>query len=158
MVLFGLPIALLLQESPLMKLSFLLGDWESKETTKGPDGKDLTFTLKGKNRWILDGTTLRIEESFEIPGVGKFENLILMTYDARDKVYRAWWFTNRGAKPVEFSGKFTDANFELAGERLRINYKPTGDGTYDATLEVLREGKWESQTVAKYRRTAKVSG
>jgi hypothetical protein len=162
MSLFAPLLALILTDDPpLKKLDFLLGDWESKESATGADGTKVDFTLKGTNRWVLDGTYLRIEESFEIPGRGKQENLIMMTYDARDKAYRAWWYTKGAGKPIEFTGAFVEKDFQLTSEAkapypaLRVTYKLVTDGRYDATLEVGNDGKWRVQTVAGYRRTKK---
>lgn len=151
----------LIQDQPIKKLEFLAGDWQSTESASNPDGTKTEFKLTGTNRWIFDGKALRIEESFEIPGTGKFENLILMNYDEREKVYRAWWFTNRSAKPLEFTGAFVDKTFVLTtvdrkpAPNLRITYKNITDAKFDASLEVERDGKWAMQTVAEYKRVKK---
>ena len=138
----------------LKRLAFLEGKWESHETAKGPDGKDVPFTLKGNNSWILEGTCLQIDESFEVPGAGKLANHILMTFDKRDKLYHVWWFTNSSAVPITFTGDWVEKDLVLTGERLRILYHPLEAGHYKAELEVKRGEKWERQTVAEYKKTS----
>lgn len=160
MTTFFLAFSAVLQDQPIKKLEFLVGDWQSKEEATSPDGKKTEFTLDGTNRWIFDGNALKIEESFQVPGVGKFENLILMTYDTRDKTYRAWWYTNRSPKPIEFTGDFVEKNFVLttvsgSTPKLRVTYKNIGSDKFDAALEVDRQDKWVTQTVATYTRKKK---
>lgn len=151
-------LAALTQPSPLERLDFLSGDWDSKEVTSRADGSKVEFTLRGKNRWTLRKTFMRIEETFELPGQGPQENLILMTYDARDKVYRAWWYHAAGPKPLEFTGTFADGLLTLTTDPpppaspLRITYRPKAPGHFDATLEVRIDGKWTERTRAIYTR------
>lgn len=141
-------------DTPLQWLSFLEGKWESHETAKGADGKDVPFTLKGNNRWILEHTCLQIDEAFEVPGDGKFANHILMFYDKRDAKYHVWWFTNSSPAPITFVGDWQDKDLVLTGERLRILYHPLEAGHYKAELELKRGDKWETQTVAEYKQAS----
>jgi hypothetical protein len=145
-------------QDSLDRLNFLEGRWESHEVAKGADGKDVPFTLTGTNTWILEHRFLQIDESFAVPGDGKFANHILMTFDERAKEYRAWWYTNQSARPIEFTGKWTGEKelewTDVAG-RLRILYRPESDGKLSAELDVMRNDKWEVQTTAHYQRTSK---
>jgi len=141
-------------DDPLKRLSFLEGEWESKETTKGADGKEIPFTLKGKNTWILDSKYLQIDEAFEVTGEGKFANHILMTFDKGLKKYRAWWFTSRGSQPLTFTADWMEKDFVLSDERgrLRITYHPLEAGHYKADVAVKRGEEWVTQTTAEYKR------
>lgn len=145
----------------LSKLSVLLGKWESHEESTGPDGKSTKFVLQGTNTWVLNGKFLQIKEEFEIPGVGKIENLILMGFDPKAKRYHAWWYTSNAPVPIEFEGDFDGKNFTLTtvGDTgrppLRIRYDFLEDGHYKAVLEVKREDAWKLATEAEYKRTAK---
>jgi len=142
---------------PLNGLEFLLGNWESKEKTKGQDGKEIEFTLKGKNARTLDGRYLEIKEEFEIAGAGKFANLILMTFDPRLGKHRAWWFSNRSRAPIAFTAVKTEKNFVMTSDddRMRITYDILGDGHYKAVVDIKQADKWEPTTFAEYRRTSK---
>jgi len=137
------------------RLSFLEGNWESKETTQSPDGKPIDFTLAGTNKWILDGEYLQIDEAFEIPGAGKFSNHILMTFDKRDSVYRAWWYSSRSPRPTTFAGKWDekgDLKLDDEAGRVRIVYHPLEPGHYTAQLLVKDGETYRERTVADYRR------
>jgi len=138
-------------------LTFLVGEWTSHETTKGRDGKEVPFDLKGKNAWILEGNFLQMDESFEVPGEGKFSNHILLSYDKAAKTYRAWWFASSNAKPLVFTGFRTEKTFVLSQEegRLRISYDLLEDGHYKARLEGKRGDEWSLLTEAEYHRTRK---
>jgi hypothetical protein len=140
---------------PMKELSVLLGNWESKETTKGPDDKEVEFTLKGKNSMILDNRCLQIDEAFEVSG-RKFANHILMNYDPRIKKYRIFWFTNGRSLPHTFTGVKVDKQYVLTSddERMRITYNFLEDGHYKAEVAMKNEDKWEPHTVAEYRRTS----
>lgn len=117
----------------------------------------MEFTLHGKNDWALGGTALRIEESFELPS-GTVHNFIVMTYDAREKAYLAYWFTNSSPRPMSFKGTFEGENLVLVidkapgaiGADLRITYKPQSASVIDATLEIKDGDKYVVRTVAKY--------
>lgn len=136
-------------------LKFLLGDWTSHETTKGADGKEIPFDLKGTNTWVLEGTALQMDESFEVPGQGKFSNKFLLSYDKGAKLYRAWWFSSSSPKPLVFSGQRTEKAFVLTQEdgRLRISYDLLEEGHYKAIVEVKRSDTWALLTEAEYRRS-----
>lgn len=141
---------------PLARLHFLDGNWESKETTQGPDGKEIPFTLVGKNSWTLNDRYLQIDEALDVPGMGKFSNHILMTFDAKAKVYRAWWFSNSAPQPQVFTGKFGDTDFVLTDTagKMRITYHPLEAGHYKADVALRRSEKWEQITTAEYHRTS----
>lgn len=139
----------------LQGLAFLTGEWTSHETTKDRQGKEQPFDLKGKNVWILEGTFLQMDESFEVPGDGKFGNHILLTFDKGAKKYRGWWFTNSSPQPLTFTGERAEKTFVLTQEagRIRISYDLLEDGHYRAKLEVKRGDNWQTETEAEYRRT-----
>jgi len=136
-------------------LKFLVGEWTSHETTKGSDGKEIPFDLKGKNTWVLEGTTLQMDENFEVPGQGKFSNKILLSYDKGAKQYRAWWFSSSSPRPLVFTGQRTEKAFVLSQEegKLRISYDLLEDGHYKAIVEVKRNDNWTLLTEAEYRRS-----
>lgn len=142
------------------RLSFLLGNWTSEEKVTPPGGQPFTFTLDGKNEWAAGERFLKIEESFKLPNGSTRHNLILMTYDDADKRYVAWWYTSTSPKPIVFGGSFSEGKFVLLSEpdpklpvaRLRITYAPKTESEIDATLEVETQGKFETRTVAKYRK------
>lgn len=144
----------------LASLDWLLGTWESKETSYSPDGKETSFTLKGKNTRALAGRYLKIEESFSLPGAGAMENLILIGYDPRAKEFQANWYSSNENTPTLFKGGWKDKDFVLSSAAipgrpsLRIVYHPLESGHYRAELEVLRADKWEIATRAEYRRVA----
>lgn len=132
------------------------GEWESHETTKGASGKEMPFVLKGKNRWILEGRFLQIDESFKVEGT-KYANHILMTFDEAAKKYRLWWFSNGSSNPIVFTGERADQSLTMVQDagRLRIRYDFVKDGRYKAKLEVKRGEEWTEQTVAEYVRKKK---
>lgn len=141
---------------PMDGLAFLLGDWESHETTKGPEG-EVPFTLKGRNRMVMEESCLQIDESFEVPKAGKFANHILMTFDPRISKFRAYWFTNRRPTPIQLTGERTEKTFvlnEVEG-KFRIRYDLLEDGHYKAVVEAKQGDEWAKQTEAEYRRTGK---
>jgi hypothetical protein len=143
-------------EDPMKGLSFLLGKWESHEKTKGPDGKEIAFSLKGTNALILDGKCLQIDEAFEIEGK-KYANHILMTPDpsAAGK-YRVWWYSaSAPSRPLVFTGVRSGQKFVLTSDndRMRITYDVKKDGEYSAVVDVKRGDAWEATTTAEYKRT-----
>lgn len=100
---------------------------------------------------------LQIIESFEIPGAGTRHNHILMGYDAREKKYTTYWFTNGSGRPIVFSGDFEGSNLVLTqsetasnAQVLRIVYRPKNEKEIDAELQVKVGDKFEPRTVAKY--------
>ncbi|AIE86777.1 DUF1579 family protein [Fimbriimonas ginsengisoli] len=142
-------------QDPMKGLAFLLGSWESKETTKGPEGKEVAFTLKGKNTLILEGRYLQIDEAFEVAEMGKFANHILFNFDPSVRKYRGYWFMNHRAQPIVFTGVLGDKQFVItdADEKLRITYDLLEPGHYKAEVAIKRDDKWEVNTTAEYRRT-----
>ncbi len=135
-------------------LSFLLGKWESKETTKGPDGREVKFDLKGTNTLTLEGKCLQIDETFEVEG-RMFANHILLTHDRGLGKYRAWWFSaSNPARPLQFTGDRQDGKFILTSDdsRMRITYNLKKEGEYHAFVDLKRGETWETVTTADYRR------
>jgi hypothetical protein len=164
-ILFALLVGHQTPISPeITKLGFLVGDWTSKERALRPGQPPVDFTLTGKNEWALGGTHLKIEETLEIPNVGKRYNLIVMTYDAQAKLYRAWWHTAGNPRPMVFTGGFDGSKLVLtsepaatgAGATLRVTYDPKSATEMDAWLEAKSGDKFEVRTEAKY--TKKASG
>lgn len=143
-------------EDPMKGLSFLLGKWESTEKSKGADGKEVSFSLKGTNTLILDGKCLQIDETFEVEGK-KYANHILMTPDPSGPgKYRAWWFhAGQPARPLLFAGIRTEGKFVLTSdnERMRITYDIKKEGEYSAVVDSKRGETWEPTTTAEYKRT-----
>lgn len=157
-----LPIAPLLPlfvhfQDPLADVAFLVGDWQSVEKTKTPDGKEVEFTLTGENRVILEGRYLQIDEQFELPDVGKLANHILITRDPRAGKLRAWWFSSRGAQPTAMVGERSGNTMTLTTEsgRMRIVYDIQSNDRYAAKVEMRRGDEWEVQTTALYTRRKK---
>ncbi|MGV3618281.1 MAG: hypothetical protein ACO1SV_23385 [Fimbriimonas sp.] len=152
---FVLPQAPQTSEDPMKGLSFLLGKWESQEKTKGQDGKEISFSLKGSNALTLDGKCLQIDENFEIAG-RRYANHILMTHDRAAGKYRIWWFSaSQPARPLVLSGVRSEDKFVLTSDddRMRITYNLKKDGEYSAVVDVKRGENWEPTTTAEYRRT-----
>ncbi len=158
----------LMQAAPIPpetgKLGFLVGEWTSKERMLRPGQPPVEFTLVGRNEWALGGTHLKIEETLEIPNVGKRYNLIVMTYDVQAKAYRAWWHSGCNPRPMVFTGAFEGDRFILttetatppSGATLRIVYAPKSPTEIDAWLEVKVGDKFEVRTEAKYTKKGKV--
>lgn len=137
----------------IKKLDFLIGDWTSVEQTTGPDGKPAEIRLTGHNEWALAKRFLQIDEQFTVGGAGDYRNHILMSYDARKKQFRAWWFTNSSPAPIEFAGEFSDDKLTLtSSSKLRIVYHDIKPTSYLAELEQEVDGKWTKRTEAKYTR------
>ncbi len=153
----GLPLQ---GQDGIKRLEFLLGEWTSEEVAYPPGRDPVHFTLQGKNEWTLGETFLRIEESFEIPGAGKRFNLILMSYDAAQKAYVAWWFSNSSPRPFAFSGGFEGAKLVFLsvtdpsrpGPSFRITYDPKSATEMDALLEVKSGEEFVRRTEAKYKK------
>lgn len=143
----------------LKGLEFLLGEWTSKEVTKGPNG-DIEFTLAGSNRWAIGGKALLIEESFKIEQ-NDYHNLVLIRPDPTTKTYRMQWNSNNAVAPMTFTGKYTSASelvFESeAGSRsaLRIVYMLGEPGHYKARLERKVGETYDIVTRAEYTRKSK---
>jgi hypothetical protein len=120
------------------RLKFYLGEWDYTETYPksafAPNGGKNTGVYTSK----LGPGGQSLINSFHSQGpVGDFEGLIVMTWDAREKAYKAYVFGNDFPGAVVETGQFEgDAlvyRFEFPAEggsvKLRNVTKVTGPGT-----------------------------
>ncbi|HEY6270253.1 MAG TPA: DUF1579 family protein [Candidatus Acidoferrum sp.] len=120
------------------RLKFYLGDWDYTETYPksafSPNGGKNTGVYSSK----LGPGGQSLVNSFHSQGpVGDFEGLIVMTWDAREKAYKAYVFGNGIPGAVVETGQFEgDAlvyRFEFPAEggsvKLRNVTRVTGPGT-----------------------------
>ncbi len=133
------------------------GEWTSKEEATRPDGSKLAFTLDGKYRRIFQGKAILMEETLNLPGGRKSENLIVLRFDAVAKKYRAVWQTDGGPEPLTFTGTATADALSLVDDKgnLKIEYQFVKDGFFKAQLLAKQGEGWRIATVAEYTRTAK---
>src|SRR5580692_4051397 len=120
------------------RLKFYLGEWDYTETYPksafSPDGGKNTGVYTSK----LGPGGNSLVNSFHSQGpIGDFEGLIVMTWDAREKAYKAYVFGNGIPGAVVETGQFEgDAlvyRFEFPAEggsvKLRNVTRVTGPGT-----------------------------
>jgi len=120
------------------RLKFYVGEWDYTETYPkspfAPNGGKNTGVYTSK----LGPGGQSIVNSFHSQGpVGDFEGLIVMTWDAREKAYKAYVFGNGIPGAVVETGQFEDGalvyRFEFPAEggsvKLRNVTRVTGPGT-----------------------------
>lgn len=106
------------------KLHFLKGDWKIHvkidPSEWGPGGEShgtASFTL-------LSGVWMHQQTQADMPGMGPFTGIGMMTWDAAKGDYVSYWFDNFGAFVAEYRGK-------VEGNKLVFT----------------RESEWEGQKV-----------
>jgi hypothetical protein len=120
------------------RLKFYLGEWDYTETYP----KSASFPNGGKNTGVytskLGPGGKSLINTFHSQGpVGDFEGLLVMTWDAREKAYKAYVFGNGFPGAVVETGQFEDDalvyRMELLGGggtvKLRNVTRVTGPGT-----------------------------
>ena len=133
------------------------GDWTSKEEAVRPDGTKVAFTLAGKNRRVFQGKAILMEETLDLPGGRKAENLIVLRFDATAKKYKAVWQTDSNPEPMTFVGTATADTLSLVEDKgnYRIEYQFVKDGFFKAQLLAKQGAGWRVATNAEYTRSAK---
>jgi hypothetical protein len=120
------------------RLKFYLGEWDYTETYPksafSPNGGKNTGVYSSK---LGPGGNSLINTFHSQGPVGEFEGLIVMTWDAREKTYKAYVFGNGIPGAVVETGQFEDGalvyRFEFPVEggsvKLRNVTRVTGPGT-----------------------------
>ncbi|MBI4716750.1 MAG: DUF1579 family protein [Planctomycetes bacterium] len=127
------------------------GTWEMVEPTVEemnkmmPEGsKPMPAVMKGESKgdWTLGGMYLHRTGSYEMPGDQKSQFAEIMTWDAKAKKYRSWFFSDMG----EYGeGTMT---LDKDGKTYRMKFKGTdghghamhGQGTMTAVDDNTMEG------------------
>jgi hypothetical protein len=120
------------------RLKFYLGEWDYTETYP----KSASYPSGGKNTGVytskLGPGGMSLINSFHSQGpVGDFEGLLVMTWDAREKAYKAYVFRNDFPGALVETGQFegdalvfrSEFPMEGATVKLRNVTRVTGPGT-----------------------------
>jgi hypothetical protein len=119
------------------RLKFYLGEWDYTETYP----KSASFPNGGKNTGVytskLGPGGMSLINSFHSQGpVGDFEGLLVMTWDTREKAYKAYVFGNDFPGALVETGAFEDdalvfrSGFSMEGMTLKLRNvtRVTGPG------------------------------
>src|SRR5260370_24901868 len=125
-------------EAEMDRLKFYLGEWDYTETYP----KSASYPSGGKNTGVytskLGPGGMSLINSFHSQGpVGDFEGLLVMTWDAREKAYKAYVFGNDFPGALVETGAFEGdalvfrSEFFMEGMTLKLRNvtRVTGPGT-----------------------------
>lgn len=145
----------------LDRLEPMVGEWDTEMTMTMP-GSDKPMTSKGSSsiKWGLDKNYLVEHVQGDMGEMGKFQGMSVMSYDAKDKVYRMWWFDSMGAVgegtlTCDAGGKTW--NGESEGDNLRTGQKSRGYGGHTMVDNNTIDWNWR-ETDMWGRETMKMTG
>jgi len=139
--------------------SFFVGEWKGKITMTEPDGKSTTADSTIAGKMSLVGRYIESSHTFNVPGM-KWEGMMLATYDADAKTYKAWWFDSMAAGSMEMSGPLTGNKLVMtskpidmpgmAGMIMRATWEKVTDKSYKFLLEMKQGEGWATVISGKY--------
>lgn len=122
------------------------------ETSEGPVAMD--------NVMILDGRFLQSHHEYEMPGMGKFKGLMLMTYDGAKKAWTSWWYDSSESGNMQMSGAVNDGWYVLEGStemegmgkiEMRSSWK-LEEGVCRMKLDMKQGEAWAPMMEAEYKK------
>lgn len=144
----------------LKKLEFLVGNFTGDEKAFTEVG-EVPFTADIQSVWDLGGRYVRQEHKSKLMGED-WPGLLLLTFDADIKKYRAWWFDNGASKPMEMTGAFEGDTlvmlskpYALSGApplEYRVQFKPKSATEIDVRLDSRKDKEYTPVIQATYTR------
>lgn len=136
----------------------MVGTWTGKakfhmmgEASEGP--------VKVTNSMAVGGRYLEGHHEYEMPGMGKFFGLQMLTYDAAKEEWLSYWFDSTESGAMEMRGKKVGDWYVLTGKyssegmemEMRNKFK-IGEGTLSMSLEMKMGDEWTPLMEAEYKK------
>jgi hypothetical protein len=117
----ALAVCVAQQEPPrpaeLDKLDFLTGEFTQIDTVTGPTGeKTEVKDNKSSVKWSLGKRYIHAEYFGDMPGMGKFEGLMMISWNELISKYEGTWFDSTGGWHIKASGTFENDTLVLTSE------------------------------------------
>lgn len=150
----------LAQEMPNMsppkemdKLKAFVGTWKGKVKLFDPGGSPPSEVDATINTSLtLGGRFLKSEFASEMPGMGPFTGLQLVSFDPAVKKYQVWWFDSMGDFGVKGDSTstgpkfvFTTEEFEMPGmgkSKMRTSMTTNSATSFSMTVEMTMGDSW----------------
>lgn len=128
----------------LKKLQMFVGDSLGKGKMYNPAGGTLTWTSVDKMEWALGGMYVMGRSKVTYQGMPASDGIMMMTYDPKDKLYKAWAFVSMMPGVMEMSGNFEDKALVFTSKPIDF-----GLGTGPTTVKMTFEPKSTSELAYK---------
>lgn len=140
----------------LDKLDFIAGDFDCVDTFTMPAGEKTEVKSKTVSKWALDKRYIRYETFGEMPGMGKFEGMMMLTWNELIGKYEATWFDSAGGWSIKAHGdKVENDTLVLTSEeetipemgtmQFRLTYKKLDAKKVEFKLDMKMGDDWMNQ-------------
>ncbi len=145
---------------PVQKLSWMVGEWTSKDKMMGMGGESMESDGSGSSKFVLKGRYLQFNTKMSMGPLGEAEGQLMVTYNELKTRYEATWFDSTSGQAIPFAGTLegdkltvTSGGIEYPGMgemKFRATYAKLSDTQIKMTLEMEIGGSWMTQVESTY--------
>ena len=139
----------------LDKLEFMAGDFDEATTMTMPTGEKVETKGAVSAKWTLGKRYIRSENTGEMPGMGKFEGMLMLTWNELIGKYEGTWFDSMGGWHLKASGMLENDTLTLISEEVeypgagkmqfRMSYKKLDAKKIEFKLDLKMDGEFANQ-------------
>lgn len=142
-------------DAELAKLNFLTGEFDQTDTYADPASNEkIEVKSKTSSKWVLSKRYVRSEYFGEMPGMGKFEGMMMLTWNEVASKYEATWFDSTGGWHIKAQGAFEGETLTMISEeeempgmgktQFRLSYKKVDDKKVEFKLDMKAGADWSN--------------
>jgi hypothetical protein len=139
----------------LKDIGFIVGSWSGKQNFQTGPGQTMAADITSTVSQEVEGKFIQEKTTTTLPGGKQGSAIHLLSYDAKDDMYKVWWFNDTSAVPQMLEGKFDGTKLVMntlpdsKGPTFRATYTK-GDGAWTYQLEMKRADSWVTLFVTNY--------
>lgn len=141
------------------QLEAIVGTWTGKAKFNFT-GEEVEGPVKVTNRMSLNGRYLEGHHEYEMPEMGKFFGLQMMTYDSAKGEWLSYWFDSSESGAMEMRGKkegdwfVLSGTYKAEGMEMEMRNKVKVSGTsMSMVLEMKMGDDWMPMMTAEYKKS-----
>ncbi|MBX3095675.1 MAG: DUF1579 family protein [Fimbriimonadaceae bacterium] len=130
----------------VQKLSWLVGSFKGNDTFF-MEGQEASGSSTNVGSMILQNRYLRMDVTYEIPGLGKMDGMMLLTYNNAKEKYEGFWVDSMSDYTMRAYGVMEGNSLKLVSEEVddpmmggkvvyHITYTKNADGSVTMKLDL----------------------